>query len=372
MDLPGTHTDNGGTTMPGLRNLTRLNEVCENFAIPPETVIDRIGRGVCTYASLTRACGRMGSDWRPLYEDIRWYCTRNGVVMPSSSTAARFPNPRRRPSTYTAPVPARPVRNEGPSYHRGVQLPPSNGSRRFGVEIEFRRPRSGDYCYASQIVDALQAAGLTVREEGYNHDLRPDSWKLTTDASSDLELVSPPLSGQDGMRQVRTAMRTLRSIGCRITSSEGMQVHVDATDLSGDQIADVYEGYVARQDAFNAFLPQSRHSSQWCRRIQSDEANYVAAELRRNRRSVASDRYRTINMAAFPRHGTVEFRQHAGTLNATKALAWVRLLLGFVDARAAGENPGTTPETLVGDLVAAGRLNRGAAEYLEERAGTLA
>jgi hypothetical protein len=38
---------------------------------------------------------------------------------------------------------------------------------------------------------------------------------------------------------------------------------------------------------------------------------------------LAGDRYRSLNLQSFGLYGTVEIRQHQGTLNATKALAWV-------------------------------------------------
>jgi hypothetical protein len=37
-------------------------------------------------------------------------------------------------------------------------------------------------------------------------------------------------------------------------------------------------------------------------------------------------------MLSYVQHGTVEFRQHSGTVDAAKAVQWVRLITGFVAA----------------------------------------
>lgn len=44
-----------------------------------------------------------------------------------------------------------------------------------------------------------------------------------------------------------------------------------------------------------------------------------------------ADRYRAVNLHAFPRHGTVEFRQHHGSLSGDKVTAWVTFVLEFVE-----------------------------------------
>ena len=42
-------------------------------------------------------------------------------------------------------------------------------------------------------------------------------------------------------------------------------------------------------------------------------------------------RYHKVNLQSYYRHGTVEFRQHSGTLNAAKAVNWVRMLAAYID-----------------------------------------
>lgn len=47
--------------------------------------------------------------------------------------------------------------------------------------------------------------------------------------------------------------------------------------------------------------------------------------------SQVADRYRAVNLHAFCRHGTIEFRQHHGALNGDKVSAWITFVLEFVE-----------------------------------------
>jgi hypothetical protein len=59
-------------------------------------------------------------------------------------------------------------------------------------------------------------------------------------------------------------------------------------------------------------------------------------------------RYFALNFQSYANHGTLEFRQHSGTVDAEKATQWVRLVVGFI-ARACemtGVKHDATPATL--------------------------
>lgn len=211
-------------------------------------------------------------------------------------------------------------------------------TRRFGVEIEFVG------VYPATVVAAIVAAGVVCREEGYNHETRP-TWKVVRDGSLAVspgmaydacgELVSPPLSGVEGIEQVRTVLRALASCGATVNRSCGLHVHVDAGDLSPSQIGSILRRYSTFQGQIDNFMPASRRNSRWARRIDESviftvEGYANAATMRRSAGWL--DRYYAVNAAAFARHGTVEFRQHSGSVNAGKVARWVAFCLFFVAA----------------------------------------
>jgi hypothetical protein len=204
----------------------------------------------------------------------------------------------------------------------------------FGVEIEFRRPTDrGGYLLDVQVIaQAVRDAGIECHAEDYNHHTRPH-WKIVYDGSSDQELVSPILSGEDGLEQVRKVMEVLRNLECRVTRSEGMHVHVGARGFSPVQIARLAAAYTANSSLFDAVVSRTRRSggsgARWCNHLSDREVSRITSAAVGGD-ILRIDRYRSVNLYAYHQHGTVEFRQHQGTLNGTKATAWVRLLLAFV------------------------------------------
>lgn len=222
-------------------------------------------------------------------------------------------------------------------------------TRTFGIEIEFRRPNSS--LTPAQIATALRAAGLNAQEEGYNHQTR-NYWKLIHDASSDRELVSPPLSGPEGLAEVRTAMRVLRELGCYISSSEGMHVHVYAGDVDPTTVANVFGFYAHRQrTVFDNLVSRSRRgTARWCQGVSVRDFERTMDYARRGTVSAVNGRYVTVNLDAYRRQRTVEFRQHQGSLNGRKACDWIELMLAVVQYVADG-GP-AAPTSLDGTLAA--------------------
>lgn len=231
--------------------------------------------------------------------------------------------------------------------------------RNFGVEIEFRRRAvDGGITHSpEEIATALRAAGIAAHAEDYNHRTTPH-WKLIYDSSSDRELVSPILRGQAGLDSVATAMRTVAACGGYITRSEGGHVHVDISDFDAQQVATLLLAMHTRQAAFDALQPASRsalNGAQWCAQLDRYQLDIVAA-LQNGNHTVRSasrnwgSRYRALNLDPYQRQQTIEFRQGAGTLNPTKANAWVALMLGCVAAAKAGAFRADTPVDVHGLL----------------------
>lgn len=252
----------------------------------------------------------------------------------------------------------------------------SQATRTFGVEIEFRRPRGND---DHGVAAALCAAGIETHVEGYNHTTR-SHWKIVPDGSTDIELVSPVLSGTEGLAAVKTAMRVLRALGARVGSTEGIHVHVGTAGMTGEMIGRVVSFYNGRQDTFDRLVSQSRRpgGTLYCKRMPDRLWEQAALDFathgspqnpqfqHRN-----GDRYYTVNLCAFNCQGTIEFRQHQGSLNGTKVAAWISLLLAVFDVAerdiAIADGLG-----MFGGMVDAGALAAETAGYLLARSAELA
>ena len=204
-------------------------------------------------------------------------------------------------------------------------------NRNFGIEMEIA------VISQSQALTALRSAGLRAETEGYNHDTRPH-WKIVGDASvrNGFEVVSPILQGESGLEEAGRAARALESAGAKINSTCGLHVHFSASDLSVNEIRTIATRYATYEAEIDAFMPRSRRANEneYCRSTREiflnknsfKNATTVEALVR-----AQGGRYFKLNLQSYSRYNTIEFRQHGGTVNATKIMNWVRFLNAFID-----------------------------------------
>jgi len=259
-----------------------------------------------------------------------------------------------------------------------VQL---TSARAFGVEIECHSRLSFD-----TLARTLSAAtGLQFEVQGWSQHTTAarghnrGTWKIVPDGSlshtTGKEVVSPVLSGDEGARQVTAVLTALRDAGATVDRACGMHVHHDANDITVDGMVRLVEGFAARQvSLMDRFVSPSRRNGRWASRLSGAEVRtatnalsngYAAAQ----RGTCGVDRYRALNLLAYASYGTVEFRQHQGTLNASKVLAWVALGQAIVEAAIDGTLPGMqTSIEFLNEAVGSGLMHGSAARSLTRRA----
>jgi hypothetical protein len=187
------------------------------------------------------------------------------------------------------------------------------------------------------VVQHLTDAGLNVRNEDYNHHTR-NHWKIVPDGSisQGFELVSPPLSGGEGLAEVILAARVLVQIGCYVDTSCGLHVHVDANDLSGASVVNAVRRMVRYESEIDTMVPAHRRSNSFAlsnRQQLGVMEQHLSSDPDASARTicgVVSGRYRKLNTAAYIRHGTLEFRQHSGSIDGTKIANWIMFCVQFV------------------------------------------
>ena len=202
---------------------------------------------------------------------------------------------------------------------------------KFGIELELTSPMN-----MTQLAAKLTRNGVETVDESYNHDTR-HHWKLTTDGSVNshksgympMELVSPILKGYEALEQIKKVCAVLENIGCEVNASCGYHVHHDCVNQDG--VKDFKVGayavaiYKKWQYKFSSMLPRSRRNGHYCKPSSSSE---VESAVRYN--APARNRYRAVNLQSYARHGTVEFRQHSGTVNADKIINWIKITQAVV------------------------------------------
>lgn len=224
---------------------------------------------------------------------------------------------------------------------RTVQTIPANiqfdytFTRKFGIEIEAYN------CTREKLASELRAAGIDVAVEGYNHTTR-NHWKLVTDASltgnNTFELVSPVLEGEAGLKELEKVCWVLEFCDVKVNDSCGLHIHMDAADFDLQTWKNLALSYKHLERVIDSFMPQSRRQNYYCKGLSSISAADIQAaqSIHDLQAAFGNNRYRKVNLEAYARHRTVEFRQHSGTSNFTKMENWIRFLNGLITFAKAG------------------------------------
>ena len=202
---------------------------------------------------------------------------------------------------------------------------------KIGVEIEFFGVSK------DRVVEELTKKGINVSYMGYTHEV-VRTWKLVTDVSvtaygtgvgKGLELVSPILYGDEGLDELELVMNTLNSIGAKVDKSCGLHVHHDVADYELENMASLYKMYYNYSKAIDSILPKSRRGDArncYCKALTRSQVANIS-----NSYSIARfvndfpTRYVALNCKSYVKYGTIEFRQHSGTIEFEKLEAWIVL-----------------------------------------------
>lgn len=197
----------------------------------------------------------------------------------------------------------------------------------FGVELEIVG------LSIRQSAQVLVRAGIEARAEGYNHETRPH-WKVVHDGSlrtsfnrgETAEVVSPILNVTD-FEQLRKVTNALKDAGARVNATCGTHVHIGGFNLEPAKVYRSAKFWTICQDVVDQLVaPSRRGNTRWAQRLNADELDAIAQG-----RFSRIDRYRSFNVTPIDRIGTIEFRQHQGTLNATKLWAWADFCQAMVN-----------------------------------------
>ena len=206
---------------------------------------------------------------------------------------------------------------------------PTITNRTFGIEMEFEGAN------IRTVADALNEV-VECHFEGYTHRTTRH-WKIVTDGSLPNydtcgEIVSPILEGVEGVEELRKVCDKLDTIeGIKVTRRCGLHIHLGAADLTVREIQTIYERYADYEAQIDLVMPRSRRGrSRWCDTI-AENKNRIKRATTKNRLARSCDRYYKINLVSLGRYGTIEFRQHSGTLNFDKIVNWLSFLMAFVE-----------------------------------------
>ena len=176
--------------------------------------------------------------------------------------------------------------------------------RRFGVELE----------------------GFGVRYEDLIDGIRDVSggsnWYVDNDGSIEgeysFEVKSPPICGEGGLHQVRDVCSMIVGSGGAVNSSCGLHIHHEMTDLQDKFRKKMFYLYRRAEPQIDRLMPWSRRENR---------NGFCQSMLNRSFGSYWDyhDRGYKVNLFAYERHGTIEFRHHSGTLRHDRVVNWIIL-----------------------------------------------
>jgi hypothetical protein len=290
------------------------------------------------------------------------------------------------------------ARTAGMRHARSIGLAPAIsrarafqfGARPFGVEIEFKDITRERACAVVEEVLGVSHIHLldyhgTVCQDCQQRVRGFGQWKVERDGSVSSgdwggEIVSPILSGEDGLSQMRAIMQGLRQAGATVDSDCGLHVHLSVQSMSNEARAQMVAQFYEHHDTIDRFVAKSRTKAgngqpyrNYCQRGDSYEiSNQV--EMMRDRGTFGyTDKYRSLNLTPYAKYGTVEVRTHQGSLNGRKVSEWIRLLVGFLDiCEVEKQDQFSSGLALLGSMSDLGVIKQSTAAYLTQRAEQLA
>lgn len=239
-------------------------------------------------------------------------------------------------------------------------------ARRFGVEIEACL-RDDRY----ELGETLDDLGLrTTRHRQY------DGWDPGDDMSihpgPSVELRSPPLQGEDALRELTIATRGLAKHGAYVNRTCGLHVHHECKDLTPSSIVRLVKNYRRSQSAIDGLVSPTRVGNSYCGRIPKNwaedlEAACSQSKTQFDRQCAYWPRYAiSLNPLADYRR-TIEFRQHHGSVNAEEIAAWVAFGQAMISAAAADASIAVASTSLLVDALQEHGLDPAAAASLKQR-----
>ncbi|HDM75061.1 MAG TPA: hypothetical protein ENG51_01155 [Deltaproteobacteria bacterium] len=246
----------------------------------------------------------------------------------------------------------------------------------FGVEFE------GFGITGQMLAERLTEAGLRTEVEGYNH-INKSYFKIVPDASlrgeRPFELVTPKLFGVEGFKKIRTLCQVVRQNGGNVNRSCGLHIHVDTWRWSVHEVKELVRIWSKIETEVIWYLvPPSRRSNSYCKQLSGSSLEQKILRMHRISSLASScfrrcDRYYSLNLMAFRRHGTVEFRIWSGSFNADKVISQIVFCLMLCNAVRKGVKAEQVKPTFEGVMDAIGMNDKGipivrrARQYLKGR-----
>jgi len=265
----------------------------------------------------------------------------------------------------------------------------------FGVEIECFIPATVS---PSALARAITAAGIPAVHMTVGIHATIAQWKVVPDISvsgevgfTGVEVVSPILRGADGHAQMRKVADVIKACGAKVTKACGLHVHVGAKNATVAQHRNIAKMFLRYEAQIDRLCPPSRQNNRFAQsnlrmaggdlptaftkldaaRSVEQVANVMnGGMMRAGQNHYSGFRYFKLNFQSMMTHGTVEFRQQAGTIEGAKMSAWVDVVTAIVAVAMSLRVVSKAAPATFDDLCA--KVSSDTAAFIRDRAARLA
>lgn len=198
-------------------------------------------------------------------------------------------------------------------------------TRSFGFEIETSIPKAYT---EDQFQPGQYHQGEIVQGGDCKWNCQRDgSLRATKPGYSPVEIVSSILSGQDGLSEVYGMVSYLQEIKAHSNKTMGIHVHVDARDVTPEQLATIKEIFASLELAFyglNGKNFKQRYFNQFCKPSGNwDNTKYQSLNWQ--------------NWVRFEKKKTIEFRMFSSIIDPMHAFSAVLLAVTLIDGIVTGK-----------------------------------
>lgn len=166
----------------------------------------------------------------------------------------------------------------------------------------------------------------------YKNLQRKITWGCVYECSTPgREFVSPILQGDEGFDEIREMCRFAADNDWSVDDSCGTHIHLDACDLSSEELLQVAYSYRRTYPLWKRFVGIRRSNNSMC-----GSPQYRSIDVRNSEHFEdfveARDRFEFLNWRSYLKHGSVEIRLYKGTLNSREICNWIAIHTRFIDA----------------------------------------
>lgn len=182
-----------------------------------------------------------------------------------------------------------------------VQLLKINSKELIGIEVEVEN---------TQFVGDIQ---------------RP--WNVKEDGSlrnGGRELVSDPINASSAPEALYHLLVRGLSSECSFNMRTSIHIHINATDMTDEQIRNLVAIYTIFEPALFNFAGRGRWKSVFC--VPLNECNQLAYAALRNIGDGRWEKYTALNLRRLADLGTIEFRHLGGTFDVDHVCQWIDMI----------------------------------------------